>query len=190
MVPFVERNGDGVRLYFSSRDEEGRSLTGVADFDPKSPERVEFAREPLLGPGALGGFDDSGAMGACLVEHDGRKHLYYIGWTRGVTVPFYTFIGLAVSDDGGRTFTRAASAPVVERGPHDPFLTTSPWVLVENGVWRMWYASGAGWETRPEGPRHYYNIRYAESDDGVVWRRDGRVCIDFAGTDEYAIARP
>ena len=30
---------------------------------------------------------------------------------------------------------------------------------------------------------------YAESDDGVDWRRDGRVCIDLVGT-ERNIARP
>jgi hypothetical protein len=39
-------------------------------------------------------------------------------------------------------------------------------------------------------PRHYYNLRYAESSDGVCWRRHGRVAIDFADGDEYAISRP
>ncbi|MEW5918806.1 MAG: hypothetical protein AB1762_20560, partial [Gemmatimonadota bacterium] len=35
-----------------------------------------------------------------------------------------------------------------------------------------------------------YNIRYAESDDGVRWRPDGHVCIDFQHSEEVAIARP
>src|SRR5207253_8152289 len=50
--------------------------------------------------------------------------------------------------------------------------------------------SGTGWEQRPEGPRHRYHVKYAESEDGITWRRDGRVCIDYAGLDEYAISRP
>jgi len=190
MVPFVEPTEEGVRLYFSARDEAGRSVTGRADFDPRSPTDIRFDQRPLLEPGALGAFDDSGAMGSCLVDHGGRKHLYYIGWTRGVSVPFYTFVGCAVSVDGGRTFERASRAPVVERGPHDPFLTTSPWVLYDQGRWRMWYTSGVEWRARDGGPQHSYHICYAESDDGLLWRRDGRVCIDFAGEEEHAIARP
>ena len=33
-------------------------------------------------------------------------------------------------------------------------------------------------------------MRHAVSDDGIAWRRDGHVAIDFAGPDEYAISRP
>jgi hypothetical protein len=188
MVPFVERVDNGVRLYFSARDEAGRSVTGCASLDPRDPAQIEYG-PALLGPGRLGAFDDSGAMGSCVVSHEGRRHLYYIGWSRGVSVPFYTFVGCAVSAENGLDFRRVSEGPVVERGPHDPFLSTSPWAVVEEGRWRLWYASGVSWEAREDGPRHYYNIRYAESDDGVVWRRDGHVCIDFEG-DEYALARP
>ena len=54
----------------------------------------------------------------------------------------------------------------------------------------MWYVSCVGWDSRPEGPRHRYLIKYAESDDGLQWRRDGRVVLPLAGPDEYAISRP
>src|SRR5256885_937561 len=86
MDPLIEPVADGkLRLYFSSRDDTGRSSTGYADFDPHTPQMLEFGQRALLEPGPLGSFDDSGAMGSCIVEHDGRKHLYYIGWTRGVS---------------------------------------------------------------------------------------------------------
>jgi hypothetical protein len=38
--------------------------------------------------------------------------------------------------------------------------------------------------------QHRYHIRYAESDDGIAWRRGGRVSIDFADESEYAMGRP
>ena len=189
MVPFVQQRADGVRLYFSVRDDAGRSVTGYADFDPREPDSIQYAEQPLLRPGPLGAFDDSGAMGSCLVEHDGQLRLYYIGWSVGVTVPFYTFVGMAIGSDG-TAFERVSAAPVLERSRHDPFLTTSPWVLVEGGLWRLWYASGVRWDTADGRPKHLYNIRYAESGDGICWRRDGRVCIDFRDENEYAIARP
>lgn len=190
MVPFVESIEGGQRLYFSGRDSMGRSVTGYADGDSREPQSLRFASGPILEPGPLGTFDESGAMGSSLVVHDGRKYLYYIGWTRGVSVPFYTFVGGAVSEDGGETFERVSAGPLLERSDVDPYLTTSPWVLIDNGIWRMWYASGTGWQVAEEGPQHRYHIRYAESADGINWRRTGRVCIDYRNEDEYAIARP
>ena len=101
MVPFVQTSGDEVRLFFSARDDEGRSVTGYGDFDPREPGTIRYGERPLLGPGPLGAFDDRGAMGSCFVEHGGEQRLYYIGWNLGVTVPFLTFVGLAASTDGG-----------------------------------------------------------------------------------------
>jgi hypothetical protein len=72
----------------------------------------------------------------------------------------------------------------------DPYLTATPWVIVENGTWRMWYVSATEWRMMREGPRHWYHIRYAESADGIHWRREGRVCIDYQSSDEHAITRP
>src|SRR5438876_315820 len=54
----------------------------------------------------------------------------------------------------------------------------------------MWYVSGTHWEPAAPEPRHYYNIRYADSDNGRTWRRDGRTAIDFEHADEYAFAHP
>jgi hypothetical protein len=55
----------------------------------------------------------------------------------------------------------------------------------------MWYVSGTGWEDELASPKpkHYYHIKYAESTDGINWKSDGTVCIDYK-EDEYAIARP
>jgi hypothetical protein len=190
-VPFVREDGERLEVMFSPRDEAGRSHTarGRLVLDGERPE-LELAAEPVLSPGPLGGFDDSGAMGSCLVRGPAGDYLYYIGWNRGVTVPFTTSIGCAVSTDGGRSFERVSPAPVVGRSRHDPFLATSPWVLVEEGLWRMWYASGVRWTPTPQGARHEYRIVYAESGDGIAWNPTGRVCIDFESADEYAIARP
>jgi hypothetical protein len=54
----------------------------------------------------------------------------------------------------------------------------------------MWYVSATQWRASEEGPRHYYNIRYAESEDGLVWRREGRTCVDYANETEHAFSRP
>jgi hypothetical protein len=54
----------------------------------------------------------------------------------------------------------------------------------------MWYVSGSRWERDDTGVRHYYNIRYTESKDGVEWERPARLAIDYGGPDEHAFGRP
>jgi hypothetical protein len=187
----VDRSGDGrCRVYFSARDERGRARIGWADSDltPGGAWRVSDA--PAIDLGPLGSFSDNGVTSSCLVEQGGVKYQFFTGWSLGVTVPFYLNAGLAVSEDGGASFTPLSRGPLLDRNAVDPYLTASPWVLIEGGVWRMWYVSGLAWVTSHGKPRHKYHIRYAESRDGIVWDRRGIVCIDFKSDDEYAIARP
>jgi hypothetical protein len=146
--------------------------------------------EPILDLGPLGAFDDSGVTPSCLVRHNDCLYLYYTGWSLGVSVPFYLFAGLAISDDDGATFKRLSPSPILERDPVDHYLTASPFVLVEGARWRMWYVSATGWSARGGEAVHRYHVRYAESEDGISWRRDGRVCIDFADEEETAMGRP
>lgn len=179
------------RIYFSTRDHRNRAHLGFIEVDLRRPTAPLRIRErPALAPGGLGTFDEDGAMGSWIVHDDERLLLYYVGWNRGVTVPFRTSIGLAESHDGGESFTRLSTGPVLDRGIHDPCFATNPCLLIEQGQWRMWYSSGVAWEARPDGPIHRYHIKYAESADGLDWRRRGLVCIDFEGAEEIALARP
>ncbi len=183
-------NGE-MAVYFCGRDSRGRSQIGRFDFNPLDPwNTLHLHPRPQLTLGPLGAFDDSGVTSACIVTHDGRKYQYYSGWSLGVTVPFYFYIGLAVSENGGASFEKISPAPILGRDRTDPFLTASPCVLVENGVWRMWYVSCVKWGLEDGKPKHYYHIKHAESFDGIHWSAERPVCIDFAGPHEYAIGRP
>jgi hypothetical protein len=191
-LPFAVPTGESdARVYFSGRDEQNRAHISACtlDLDRLTIDPATIPAQPLLGPGALGAFDESGCSMSCIVRQGSRWLLYYTGWMLGRTVPFYLAIGLAVSDDDGRTFRKHSLAPILDRNDVDPFLTASPSVLLDGDTWRMWYVSATHWEPRPEGPRHHYLIKYAESRDGIHWERGGRVAIPFAG-DEYAMGRP
>jgi hypothetical protein len=193
-VPHVDvRSDDSLRIYFTTRDERGRSQIARAHVRGElRAENLELDPTPVMQSGPAGLFDDSGVMTSSLVRDGSRELLYYQGWSLGKSVPYYVFGGCAASEDGGTSFARTAPTPVLDRSLVDPYWTSSPWVLLDEGRWRMWYVSGLGWEFDDDGQATHYivHIRYAESDDGLTWRRDGRVCIDFADADEYAIARP
>ena len=190
-LPVVDEMINHYRVYVSGRDEKGRAQIGHFEFDVENPKQIiRVSNKPVIGLGPLGSFDDSGVTSSWVVNQNGRKYQYYSGWSLGMTVPFYFFIGLAVSDDGGESYRKVSKSPVLGRHETDPYLTASPCVLVENGIWRMWYVSGTKWEIENNKPKHYYHIKYAESSDGIRWDRKGVVCIDYKSTDEYAIARP
>lgn len=185
--------GSRYRVYFASRDERQRSHIGYIEIDLHQPADVLLApTEPVLSPGPIGHFDEHGVFPSSIVTVGTKKYMYFVGWNRGWQEPlFYASIGLAVSEDGGRTFRRISRAPIMDRGEHDPCLVTSPHVFIDEGLWRMTYVSGIGWEQSPDGRLHSrYHIKYAESEDGVSWKRDGTVAIDFSSAEETNIARP
>lgn len=184
-------DGNRFRIFIGTRDSEGRTHTGYVDWDANDPATIlGCSGAPVISPGPAGHFDESGALPSCLVEDEGRLLMYYTGRSEGRRRPiFYSSIGLAISYDGGHTFSRGSAAPIMERSQHDPTLVASPCVLREPGRWRMWYVSGLGWEEREDGPHSRYHVKYAESDDGVNWSRDGQVSLELK-RGESNIARP
>jgi hypothetical protein len=190
-VPYAEvLRGSTYRVYFSARDAHNRARTGFFDFDLQNPQKIlNVSTAPIIDLGPLGAFDDSGAMLSWITNYRHRKYFYYFGWNLGITVPFRNAIGLAVLENG-RKPRKISDGPILDRDTNDPYFVSNPCVLIDNGVWRMWYLSCREWKMERGKPKHWYHIRYAESSDGIRWTRTGIVCIDFTSRAEYAISRP
>ena len=192
-IPFVYPVKDQTyKIFFASRDERSRShiFSANLNFASPFPKLDPGSLRKVMGLGNLGAFDDNGVMPSWIVQEENLLYLYYSGWSLGQTVPFYFYIGLAVSDDGGENFKRVSAAPIMGRSSMDPYLTASPCVIKQGDSWLMWYISGRGWQHEENGLKHYYYIRHARSFDGVHWEALAKPCIDFASQDEYAMARP
>jgi predicted GH43/DUF377 family glycosyl hydrolase len=188
--PLAEHmEGDRFRVYFGCRDAANRTSIGQLELDITRPDRVlDLSPTPVVAPGARGLFDDSGVSTGCLVRNGSVRFLYYLGWNLGVTVPWRNTIGLAVSRAGETGFEKFSRAPLLDRAEADPFSISYPWVMHDGGRWRMWYGSNLSWGAKAEDMGHV--IKYAESDDGILWRRDGKVAIGARSPGEYAIAKP
>jgi hypothetical protein len=96
---------------------------------------------------------------------------------------------LAVSDDGGVTFNRVSEGPIVDRTRTEPYFCASPYALIDQGKWKLWYASSTGWTVAAGKPEPLYQIKYAESLNGLDWNRLNITCIDYEFEGE-ANARP
>ena len=191
-IPVIDSIGDGkLRIYFSSRDSQGRSRPSYIEVDDSNPSRIVYIHDrPILPLGELGTFDDNGIMPSWIVSDKGTKYLYYIAWNPQVTVSYRLAIGLAISTDGGKTFEKYSDGPICDRDVSEPFFNTAPCVLKDGDRWRMWYVSCTGWRLINDRQEPLYNIKYAESKDGIHWRRSGKIIIPLRGKNEYALSKP
>lgn len=193
MIPIAEQvDGDLYRIIFSPRDKDNRGHGAYLEIDMRRPLQVErLHAAPILVPGALGCFDDSGALPNAIVTVNGRKQLYYTGINLGVTVKIRNSVGLADWDEAQHCYVRRFPGPVIDRTRDHPHFVATPEVI-HDGTYRAWFTACQRWEAGEQGTeaKHFYNLEYAESEDGETWVRTGRTAIDFRDGHEYALGVP
>jgi predicted GH43/DUF377 family glycosyl hydrolase len=183
-------NGD-LRVYFAGLDENRFGRIGYVDVAADERTRVVgIGKEPVLDVGQIGTFEDSGVVPCSIVSDSDRVLLYYHGFQRTERVPYLIFAGLADANLAGDEFRRTSRTPILERTNEEPFIRGAPYVVVENGVHRMWYVSCTHWSRTGEKLHYNNEIRHATSADGVNWIADPHVCLEPLAPDEYSVGRP
>jgi hypothetical protein len=190
--PVVDMISDDVwRIYFTTRDTKGRSRPTYLEVEAGNPQKVLYVHDkPLLDIGKIGTFDDCGVSVLSLLDHDGKKYMYYLGWTVRNTVSYHNSLGLAISEDGGKTFTKFSEGPLLSPTYKEPYCNGASFTMLDNDIWRLWYTSFVGWETYDNHPEPLYHIKYAESTNGIDWDREQIVSVDFIDGNKAGIARP
>lgn len=183
--PMPYRRSDEVlRLFFISRDDQDVPHPTYIDVDIDNPSRVLHVNEkPMMPLGRRGTFDDSGISPTCILRRDGEDLLYYSGWKRRrINVTIESMIGVARLTNGGDTLEKLFEGPILGQDRYNPLLTAAPFVLYEDGLYRMWYCSGTDWVDYPgyNDPEMIYTVFYAESDNGLDWRSTAKPVIPFA----------
>jgi predicted GH43/DUF377 family glycosyl hydrolase len=141
------------RMYFSWRPKKSlavcRSRDGIHWTEP----------EIILTNDDASGWED-GVNRNCVVKVGDVYHLWYTGQARG-----FSRIGYATSKDGYH-FERQSTMPVmIPEYPWEKQSVMNPYVIFDKTrkIFRMWYAAGETYEPNALG--------YAESDDGLTWRK-------------------
>jgi predicted GH43/DUF377 family glycosyl hydrolase len=182
--------GDVIRVYAGFRDVRGVSRIGYVDVDANEPSRVlAVSGKPAIDIGIPGTFDDNGVILGDIVRENGQLRMFYVGFQLVEKVKFLAFSGVAVSDEGGNSFTRVKNTPILDRSDEGIYIRAIHTVLVENGIWRIWYSVGNEWTFINGMPYPNYHIRYNESKDGMSFEDEGTVCITQEHN-EYRIGRP
>ena len=181
-----------LRVFYTGCDDAGIGRPGYVDLDPLDPTKVVSAcRQPLLDVGRPGTFDENGVLTTSVVRlPDGRLFMYFVGFELGTRIRYRLLTGLAISEDGGRSFHRHSNTPMLERTPEDLYFRGGTFVRLENGVFRMWYVGGSSWLDIGGKPLPEYRIKYLESRDGMAWDGHAQVVVDITEPDEHGFGRP
>jgi len=185
MNPWVLRDGDQYRLYYSGGDQRGKQRICLATAPVNDLSHWQ-RHGPLFDVGAVGSFDAAW----CVLPHvvkisDDLWHLYYTGNAgSGAGLSAFPGIGLATSKDG-KTWARHTASPVLtptgQPGDPDAIGIAGGSVLsvtLPNGTteWRFYY-TGCPTTGKPLALNQQKTICLATSLDGVTWQRHGAVML-------------
>ena len=182
VVPAADR----LTMFYGVRD---RGI-GVAICDGKDLTRWSKQGGAVLQAGATGAFDAGGVLSPAVLQVSPSDwYMYYVGYDptrmRGAIKTHQ--IGLAKSTDGGHSWTRVSTEPVIGLGPDgacDGATCSSNTVLKVGQHWYNWYtgisqvpylasvclatsSDGIHWEKHPNNPVLGYNP-YVTSDAFMV----------------------
>lgn len=185
-----------VRVYFScrpKRDCNGQyvSYTGYVDLDRTNLHRVlRISDNPIMPLGNLGTFDEFGIYPTSVIRSGGGVLAYYGGWTRCESVPYNVAIGLAKSSDGGSTFTKVGSGPVLSYSVDEPMTVSGPKIRIFDNLWYLWYVAGNKWKRSNGRPESIFKIRMATSTDGLSWTKKNSDIISNVLEEDECQASP
>ena len=170
-LPVVSRDSDGWILTYSARDSENRSYGNIVRF-AKASDRFIFDRPKVcIAPGKRGECDSAGTMPMQLI---GNK-LYYIGWTQRKDVPYFNYASVAILNDN---FEIDSRGPILPPDLIDPGFSGTLQVIENELVTLGYYLSAGAWISEENGNlQPSYDIKIAESADGIFWRKTGKCAV-------------
>lgn len=190
-TPFVI-DSNTIRIFLTTLDADGCGRPMFVDVSADDPMDVmRVSSVPILDIGQPGSFDDNGLMATCVIEsRPGTLFMYYAGFEICKKIRYRILTGLAVSKNGGESFVRLKTTPVLERSDSEAHFRCGPFAMLDDEIYKLWYVAGSDWARVNGKLMPIYELRYQESKDGVLWKEQGEVSMPLTGSDEHGFGRP
>ena len=193
-TPIYFEESNSIRIYFSASCKDRFSRITFLDVSADNPSEIIYKHDGfILDVGNDGTFDDCGVIPSSIIKHNSNFYLYYSGFQRHQKTPHSIFSGLAISDDGVN-FKRLKSTPILERIDCETSIRSVPSVMVEQGIFKMWYCADYGWKIMNSSiydnkKMSLNNLKYGTSKDGISWQTS-ELPIFNPEIDEFGFGRP
>ena len=188
-------NEDIIRVFIGFCDKNTVGRIGYIDLDSRNPSKVlAISKDPVLDIGTDGSFDDNGVVPISVLFNNSKLFLYYIGFQKGVKIPYYMFCGLALGSKDLKEFRRYSKVPILDRTDDELFARCGVNVIfdTDDNLYKMWYIGSykSGWTQSSGKLKPLYVMKYTYSEDGINWKNRSTQCMEFLNNDEHGFGRP
>lgn len=181
-VPCAIELNTHIRVFAAFWDSNNNGRLGYVDVDKYTPDQIlGYSSIPILPDSISPCFDCDGVTPLSIVNDGSVLRLYYAGWQRqqDPKMRYTLYTGLAISFDGGKTFRRYASHPVMEKRNPSESLRTGGFTTKIGGRWRSWLASSYKMEIINGKSTPAYNLETMESHDGIEWPSEQQTVFNY-----------
>lgn len=160
-----------IRVLFSSRNKANKSSVGYFDYDLKEESTLSNGNSKCLFKyGPAGSFYDHGLSLGCTYTVRNRNYILFMGWQFPENEHWRGDIG-RLELTGDWKLKLSPSTAFIASDDMNSISLSYPWVIHEEGVYRMWFGSTRSWTS--ENNEMIHVIDYAESKDGEHWEYIG-----------------
>lgn len=159
------------RVFYCGRNQEQHSSVGYFDFDMEAMTVVNDPKLPAFESGSPNSFYSHGVSLGCDYSVDNTPYLLFMAWQIHGDKHWRGDIGRLKLEPGGSLSLDPAGPFIEIDGIVDEISLSYPWVIFEDGTYKMWYGSTIDWTS--ENGEMVHVINYATSKNGVDWERHG-----------------
>ena len=176
----IPRTIDVYQILYSTRDKENRSSIASIEIDIKNHRILENTNRLILTHGSDDSFYSHGISIGNYWQENGETHVGFMGWHKEEGKHWFGEIG-AVNLNNLMVYKLLATSN------EDPISLSYPFILKEDGIYKMWYGSTVRWETEHNEMIHV--IKYATSKNARDWVYHDQAVETTLGI-EQAFSRP
>lgn len=193
MAPSAVITDNKIRVFLGGWDVNNISRITYIDLDITNPKNIlNISDKIALDIGGDGCFDENGVFPAhAFTINTDTIYLYYTGFQLGSKIRHYNFGGLAVSNDGGDSFSRIGRSPILDRQEEGLFVRAGQSIYPDEASgYHSVYSAGSSWFECGNEQRPVYDIFYQKTPDGIVMQNKGKKIIEADFNYEHGLGRP
>ena len=183
----IKLNSDEIRVYFSTRDTEGKSNVGSFDYSMKENKIIDINEKPVMLHGSGEEVDSSGIGIGNIIEILDEKYMYYMAWQVPQGQHWRGDVARAKLDLENNVMVRDDDFLMTVNNDIDKVSLSYPFLIKENNSYYMWYGSTDTWDFGNGEMLHIINL--AISEDGEKFDKRKK-CIPYEIGKAQAFSRP
>jgi hypothetical protein len=181
-------NNNIFRVFYSGRDKYNRSSIGYFDFNiDKLQVENNINMNSIFDYGKDDSYYSHGVSIGTIYEVKNELYLLFMGWKIKENEHWRGDIGRLKLTDSLNNLYIENEIPLLGIDNEDLVSLSYPWVIFENGIYKMWYGSTISWTS--ENGEMIHVIKYATSINGLNWDRHG-IAIPYEIGIAQAFSRP